>query len=175
MKHWLAIISMCVLASVAYGIVHDQITIRVCHEYFTQFHPRIFPTDNHTLIALGWGVIATWWVGLPLGALLAMTARAGRRPRLGAKELVVPLARTLIVVGCVATIVGVIAWVLLRDITLPDPAFELLDPDRHGRLATCWVIHNTSYWGGGVAGVWLAVSIFRRRKLTRSSDVHSIP
>ncbi|MFZ0335817.1 MAG: hypothetical protein WAL69_16905, partial [Candidatus Acidiferrales bacterium] len=63
----LKIIALAVAAAIAYGIVHDQVTIRVCPEYFTVAHPHIFRTGSLTLIALGWGVVATWWAGLAAG------------------------------------------------------------------------------------------------------------
>ncbi|MBV8223051.1 MAG: hypothetical protein JO293_06785, partial [Candidatus Eremiobacteraeota bacterium] len=69
---------LCIAAAVLYGELHDQITARVCVEYFTIGHPPLFPTDDPTLLGLGWGVVATWWVGLVLGAGLAVAARAGR-------------------------------------------------------------------------------------------------
>ena len=53
----------CVIAAVLYGIVHDQFTARICIEYFTVFHPPIFHTQSPTLLGIGWGVVATWWVG----------------------------------------------------------------------------------------------------------------
>ena len=76
----LAIVALCIGAAVVYGIAHDQITARICVEYFTIGHPPVFATDDPTLLGLGWGVIATWWVGLMLGIFLALAARAGRRP-----------------------------------------------------------------------------------------------
>ena len=53
-------------------------------------HPRIVNTDSPTLVALAWGIAATWWVGLPLGCLLAAAARAGWRPKLAARALLRP-------------------------------------------------------------------------------------
>ena len=85
------IILLCIAAAVLYGIVHDQITARVCVEYFTIGHPPIFHTDSPTLLGLGWGVVATWWVGLFLGILAAVAARVGRLPKLAAAELIRPL------------------------------------------------------------------------------------
>jgi len=46
-----AIVFMCIISAIAYGIVHDQITARVCVEYFTIGHPQLFQTDNPTLLA----------------------------------------------------------------------------------------------------------------------------
>src|SRR3954451_19765307 len=64
MMQALAIVLLSILAAVLYGIVHDQVTARICVEYFTIGHPPVFDTESPTLLGLGWGVIATWWVGL---------------------------------------------------------------------------------------------------------------
>ena len=81
------IVLLALFAAICYGIVHDQVTARVCLEYFTIGHPPLFSTTSPTLLALGWGVVATWWVGLPLGLLLAVAARGGQRPPLSAADL----------------------------------------------------------------------------------------
>jgi hypothetical protein len=77
----ISIVGLCIASAVVYGILHDQVTARVCLEYFTIGHPPVFATDSPTLLGLGWGIIATWWVGLFLGVPLAIAARAGRRPK----------------------------------------------------------------------------------------------
>ena len=71
------IVLMSIAAAIAYGIAHDQVTVRICLEYFTIGHEPVFPTRNPTLLAIGWGIIATWWVGVLLGVPLAIVARAG--------------------------------------------------------------------------------------------------
>ena len=64
----LYITSASVISSVIYGVLHDQITTRICLEYYmTGNHPRLLNTNSPTLHGLVWGVIATWWVGLGLG------------------------------------------------------------------------------------------------------------
>ncbi|HEU4754510.1 MAG TPA: hypothetical protein VFU47_15485, partial [Armatimonadota bacterium] len=70
--------------------MHDQVTVRVCVEYFTVAHPPLITTDSPTLLALAWGVVATWWVGLALGVMLGLAARLGGWPRLVARELIRP-------------------------------------------------------------------------------------
>lgn len=47
----LKIILLYILAAIVYGICHDQVTARVCVEYFTIGHPPIFHTDSPTLKA----------------------------------------------------------------------------------------------------------------------------
>ena len=56
----LLIVLMSVAAAIAYGIAHDQVTVRICLEYFTIGHEPVFPTRNPTLLAIGWGIIAGW-------------------------------------------------------------------------------------------------------------------
>ncbi|MCA8941727.1 MAG: hypothetical protein KDB80_04135 [Planctomycetes bacterium] len=86
----LRIVLLCVVAAVGFGIVHDQITARVCVEYFTIGHPRILATDSPTELGIFWGVIATWWVGAILGLGLAFAARRGAAPKRNAASLVRP-------------------------------------------------------------------------------------
>ena len=97
------IVLLATFAAIAYGILHDQVTARICVEYFTIGHPPVFPTTSPTLLALGWGILATWWVGLPLGILLAIAARAGSRPRLTAAQLRRPILTLLVVMGSAAS------------------------------------------------------------------------
>src|SRR3954449_4153763 len=105
---FLLIILLCVLSAIFYGIIHDQITARICVEYFTIGHPPVFDTESPTLLGLGWGVIATWWVGLILGIPLAIAARAGRRPQRSAAELIRPILVLLACMAVTALLAGVV-------------------------------------------------------------------
>ena len=59
------IVGLCIAAAIGYGIAHDQVTARVCIEYFTIGHPPIFGTQSPTLLAIGWGIGAFAGFGLP--------------------------------------------------------------------------------------------------------------
>src|SRR5690349_16579325 len=104
------IVAVCIACAVAYGILHDQVTARVCVEYFTIGHPPVFPTQSPTLLGIGWGVIATWWVGLMLGVPLAFAARAGRRPKRDVRSLAKPIATLLLVMGICAGVMGLVGF-----------------------------------------------------------------
>jgi hypothetical protein len=106
----IAIVVLCVASAMAYGILHDQVTARVCVEYVTIGHPPVFPTESPTLLGLGWGVIATWWVGLLLGVPLAVAARAGNRPKRGVRSLPRPILGLLLVMGACAALAGVTGY-----------------------------------------------------------------
>src|SRR2546422_460048 len=110
----LKIVALCVVASVAYGIVHDQVTARVCVEYFTVGHPPVFHTSDPTLLAFGWGTLATWWVGLFLGLPAALFARVGPAPRVAAAQLLRPIAVLLVVMAVASLGAGVAGYFTAR-------------------------------------------------------------
>jgi hypothetical protein len=159
------IVLMCILAAVVYGIAHDQVTARVCVEYFTVGHPLILPTEDPTLLGLIWGVVATWWVGLLLGVPLAVVARAGSRPKRSVGSLVRPVALLLLVMAACALAAGVTGWTLARTgaIYLVDPIASVLPGERHAPfLADAWA-HSASYLAGMAGGVVVLVLVWRSR------------
>ena len=52
------IVAASILLAIVYGLIQDQITIRICPEYFTIFHPNPLQIEDITLLALFWGVAA---------------------------------------------------------------------------------------------------------------------
>jgi hypothetical protein len=159
------IVLTCVVAAVLYGIVHDQFTAHICVEYFSVFHPPVFSTTSPVLLALGWGVIATWWVGAFLGVLLAFAARAGSRNKIDASELLRPISELLLVMGFLAAIAGLAGYMLARRgvITPPEPIGSLLPPAKHARFMADWWAHNASYLFGFLGGVLVCVLTIRKR------------
>jgi len=159
------IIGMCILAAIAYGIVHDQITARICVEYFTIFHPPILSgTQSPTQLAFGWGVIATWWVGVLLGVPLAVVARAGPWPRLSVAELL-PMIRVLLIVMAIsAFLAGLSGYAWGRP---PVYMSEILLAERHRRFAADWWAHNASYASGFTGGIVVWILAFRKRLAVR--------
>ena len=163
----LTIILLCIAAAITYGILHDQITARICIEYFTIGHPPVFDTTDPTLLALGWGVIATWWVGLLLGVPLALAARLGQRPKLTARHLIRPLALMLLIVGLFATLAGLVGHYAARQqwVILLDPLASRIPPDRQIPFITDLWIHLASYAGAFLGGILLCILTYRRRRL----------
>ena len=156
----LKIIGVCVLAAAAYGIGHDLITTRVCLEYFTVFHPPILNhTQSPTLLALGWGLIASWWVGLLLGIPRALASRFGNRPKLLVSDLGPWIRTLLLVMASCALLAGVggFFWG-----TVPREFEPLLAPEGKSRFAADLWAHN-AYASGVIGGVIVCVLAYRRR------------
>jgi hypothetical protein len=162
----LKIIGVCILAAVVYGILHDQVTARVCVEYFTIGHPRIFATDSPTLLGIGWGVVATWWVGLILGALLAFAAIRGRRPRRSVRSLLRPITVLLATMGVISVVAGLVGFILAQtgSLVLVGSLASSVPADRHALfIADLWA-HSASYLTGFVGGVVLINRVWRSRR-----------
>ena len=165
MMQTFGIVALCIVSAVIYGILHDQITARICVEYFTIGHPPVFPTESPTLLGIGWGVIATWWVGLLLGVPLAIAARAGSRPRRNVPSLTRPIICLLIVMATCAALAGLLGYALGRSglVYLLEPLASRVPRHRHDRfLADAWA-HSVSYLVGFLGGIVVIVRVWRSR------------
>jgi hypothetical protein len=165
------IVLLAVVAACLYGIVQDQVTARVCIEYFTVGHPHLLDTTSPTLIALGWGVVATWWYGLLLGIPLGLSCRLGKAPRLGAAQMIRPIAWLMTVTGATALVAGVIGYFCARAgiVWLLDPLCFRVAADRHALfLADLWA-HLAAYGVGGIGAVAMCVWAVRHRRKSGSA------
>ncbi|MFN4096250.1 MAG: hypothetical protein ACK4GG_05745 [Sphingomonas sp.] len=162
----LKIILFAIVAAVFYGILHDLVTAHLCVEYFTIGHPPVFATDSPFLLALGWGVIATWWVGLTLGILLAMAARVGRAPKLGLNDVRAGIVRLMLASAAGAAIGGIVGMLLaMQDaIWLIGEIADRVPADRHVAFLAVGFAHSVSYAIGGLGGVVLCVWTWRKRQ-----------
>jgi hypothetical protein len=166
MREWFKIAAVSIFAAVCYGIIHDQITARVCVEYFTVGHPPVFATNSPTALAFGWGILASWWVGLLLGMPLATMARVGAMPKMTARDLIKPLAVLMAAAAIGALCAGVIGFFLARAgvLTLAPHLAARVPHERHAAfLADLWA-HNASYLIGFLGGVLLIGRVFNERR-----------
>ena len=159
-------------AAVGYGIVHDQITARICVEYFTVGHPRIIDSESPTLLGLVWGVVATWWVGLPLGVLLALAARAGPWPQLEADDLRSSVLILLGVMAICAALAGFVGYqfAIAQQIGFPSIWATGVSPEKQPAFIADWWAHNASYDVGILGGAIVCViTWWRRRRRARGA------
>jgi hypothetical protein len=166
----LKILFLCIAAAIVYGVMHDQITARVCIEYFTVFHPPVFQTQSPTLLGIGWGIIATWWVGASLGVLLALFARAGSRPKLSAVALFRPIGKLLLVMAACAATSGLTGYFLARNGLIVPPMWVAsgIPPSAHARFMADWWAHSASYAVGFFGGIVLCFVQYRKRAVART-------
>ena len=163
------IVLLSVLAAVAYGILHDQITVRLCIEYFTVAHPPIFHTTSPTLLAICWGSVATVWVGIAMGSLLAMVSQSDGLLPVPLARLRTGILRLLATMAVCASLAGVAGYELARFAIVPFPAVlgRMIPPTHHERFMAAWFAHNTSYLVGFAGGGFWIFSLWRERGMPR--------
>lgn len=164
----LKIIILCIVAAIVYGILHDQVTARVCVEYFTIGHPPIFNTDDPTLLAFGWGVIATWWMGAILSIPAVLAARVGSWPKFDAANLVRPVCILLIVMAVASLLAGIAGYFMARAgvVQLAGSLAYRVPPAKHVAFLADGAAHLAAYGVGFFGGIILSIWIlFRRRRM----------
>lgn len=159
-----------IAAAVSYGVLHDQITARVCVEYFTIGHPRIVSSESPTILACVWGVVATWWMGVLVGIPLALSARVGPPVRLNARDLVKPIAILLLTMGILALASGIIGYGVGKSgrVHLPGELSERVPANQHAVFIADWFAHLASYAAGGFGGLGLCGWAILHRRRTQA-------
>jgi hypothetical protein len=160
----LVIIGMSVLGAVLYGILHDQVTARICPEYFTVGHVDVGLRDP-TLLGLFWGIVATWWAGLIVGIPLAFAARFGKRRKVEPRELVRRIGGLLLVMGLCAAVAGGLGYLALTRgwVTVEAGLLPPLEPSQKVPFVVDLCIHETSYFVGFAGAIVLSVLTWRAR------------
>ena len=144
-----------------YGILHDQVTARVCLEYFTIGHPRIIDSTDPTMLALAWGVVATWWFALPFGLVAAGIARFGKGNQLSVAETLRLAALSLTVTGVCAALAGLAA--AMTHPTIYAYWAKQIPLDRQPAFMICAWTHLASYVAGGLLAVATLIILAWRR------------
>lgn len=156
-------------AVVGYAVLQDQVSARLCPEYFTVFHPPVPGLTDPTLLGVAWGFLGGWWGGLLLGYAAGLTATLGPRPKLAPRDLVRPLLVLLLVVTTAVALTGFAVWrhaevldVSLGRIADPVPA----DRRRWLLVVACYhfVAYAASAAGGVVLCLWVRAERVRRQR-----------
>lgn len=159
------IILITTLWFILYGILNDQITIRICAEYFTVFHRRIVASDNITVIAIAWGIAATWWFGLSVGVILALVSRFFTANKIDNIRHLMRLGGWLsLFVFCFSLVAGFIGYFLaVNDLILVSYWFRGIPQSSEARFLAVLFWHNALYLDAGISAVVLVAAIWRRR------------
>ena len=164
----LKIVLFCIVAACLYGIGHDMITAHTCVQYFTVAHPMIIPTASPVVLALLWGVIATWWVGLLLGIPLAIACRAGRKNKKTVRDLVRPVLILLAAMFVLSMLAGLLGYNASRAgvVFLIEPLASRIPADLHHRFLFDLWAHQAAYAVGIIGGfiivTWIAVKRIKK-------------
>ncbi|TSJ41979.1 hypothetical protein [Fluviicola chungangensis] len=164
MTHFKTIL-LCLFGAIAFGIVHDLVTANICVEYFTIAHPKIIGSEDPVYLALVWGVLATWWVGLILGLLMVFFNRLGKHKEVPFSIIRRNVIRLLLIMMITSLAAGLIGFILAKAgvIYLVGEFAESISPHKHNAfLAVGWA-HVSSYIIGFIGGIVTCVKIWMRR------------
>jgi hypothetical protein len=164
------------LAAICYGILHDQVTAHACVEYFTIAHPPVFDTESPFLLAIGWGILATWWVGLPFGVLLAIAARVGSARKLGLTDLRCPILRIMAFSALAALLSGSFGALLVARGVLDVPGgwANFIPTEKHVAFSFDAWAHAATYASALFFGTFLVARVawvrFRLSRIAAAGD-----
>jgi hypothetical protein len=159
------IILTILVISVCYGIIHDMITAHLCVEYFTIGHPTVIESDSPVLLALVWGVIATWWAGLLMGILIVAFNSIGTYPSLEYRQIIRLVLKLICIMFILAIVAGLIGYVLSEQnvIYLIPKLANRIDTSSHSRFLAAGWMHVTSYLTALIGTFIICFIIFRKR------------
>lgn len=163
---FLRIVGLGIAALIGYGMVQDQVSVRLCPEYFTVGHPPIEGLENPTLLGIAWGFLGAWWGGLILGLVLTVAARAGRGKPREPGELIRPVGVLLVGVAAVTLCCGVSAWynAAMANVSLGEPWASAIPPERQRWFLIVACAHFGSYLSAVMGGVLLCAWTVSQRR-----------
>jgi hypothetical protein len=143
-----------------YGILQDQVSVRLCPEYFTVFHPQIEGLTDPTLLGIAWGFLASWWGGALFGYFLGLVATSGDKPPVPTRRLVAPMLLTLVAVAVGTAVTGVTVDRHLEQFGVSFPEHPSVSPEavRWAFVVGCYhfVTYALSVVGSVTCCIWLA-------------------
>ncbi len=159
------VILLSIFAACTYGVVHDQITVRLCLEYFTVAHPPLFHTASPTFLAICWGVAATAGIGAALGVVLALVSQSRGPAPYPVSQLARSILVLLAIMAASAFTAGIVGYQLSRRgfISIPAGLAPAISTPRHDRFMAVWFAHGASYLVGLAGGALLCLLIWRAR------------
>ena len=150
-------VALAVVVAGVYGMVHDQISYTVSPEYFTKFKFEQFrlgdsPHVDRVRAAIV-GLLASWWMGVPVGILVGFAGfihrGAGQMLRMLLWSMCVAVAFTLLF-GLGGLLYG---YLQTEHIDLADYRGWYVPADVMNvrRFLCAGYMHNSSYLGGALA------------------------
>ena len=144
------IVLLSMLAACVYGVVHDQITVRLCPEYFTVAHPPLFHPNSVTLLAFYWGVAATVGIGAVLGFVVAQVSQSGDAAPWPLARVTKCILLLLAMMALSAAAAGTCGYLVSRFglVAMPTRLALAIPSVRHDFFMADWFAHGASYFVG---------------------------
>ena len=172
----LIFLGISILGASIFGIIHDQITYTISKEYYTflkfcQFFSHSYQEDIRWYVSLV-GILATWWVGIPIGLALGLIGINKSNYNQLFKLKLKSLLRVLLITCSISLFGALIGFIWLEYINdmplyigIQSSFFctEIKSQDDFDYYNFLWVgiIHTASYIGVGLGLLIAAASHFK--------------
>jgi hypothetical protein len=133
------------------GLAVDVVTANVAVEYFTVHHPHVVDSHSPWVMALVWGIGASWWFGL-IASVLLWWMNVRRPQPLTGKRILRMIVPCLVVIWLL--MMGIVAGVYSIAGQIPEKQRRVtFESDR--RLMAVALSHSTEYALGGIVTIVL--------------------
>lgn len=162
---------------VGYAVVQDQVSARLCPEYFTHFHNPIPGLTDPTLLGIAWGFLGSWWGGALFGYSVCVAATVGRRPKLTVRELLLPMGLVVLATAGVTALTGGAVAFYAEQFAVEVDEYRAgpVPADRRRSLLVVCCYHLAAYVAAAVGSaaccVWVARERARRAVVTLSAEL----
>lgn len=160
----LRFIASAVVLTCLFGIALDLVTAHVWVDYFAVHHPKVVESKSPIVMAIIWGVGASWWFGAIAAAILWWFNRRRPHPvptgmliRWTAQALAVLWLTMMAILGSIYALIGLLPVEKRR------PTFDI---DR--RAMSVALTHQTEYVLGAIVLIVLMILVARRSRTTVS-------
>jgi len=166
-----------------YGIIHDQFTYTISHEYFTKFkfyqfgladvgNEAILPNPRLSVAIVGF--LATWWVGIIIAIGLCLTGLLQQDH----KRMVSTIIKATLITLSTTAITGLIG-LAYGNLYLTKTGVDWWLPDNlvdRNAFITVGSMHNFSYLGGAIGLViGIIYQIAKAVKNKKERNLQAIP
>lgn len=158
-KIWsaLQLIGECILYACLLGIAMDMATAHLAPGYFIMKQPKLTESTEPFVLALVWGIGASWWFGAIAGLLLAIQNWLRREP-LPLSVIRVRILKAVVTIWLILmALLG--GFYLLIGLLPQDARRPTFDLDR--RMMSVALTHMTEYVIGAIAMVVVMVKLMR--------------
>jgi hypothetical protein len=152
---------------VCYAILQDQVSARLCVEYFTIFHQPIPGITDPTLIGIGWGFLGSWYGGAIMGVSAGLTCSLGPKAPLPLSVIFRGMLCVMLTTALVTALTGYATYcnMELFGITLDETVVSPLAPENRRMVFLVANYHLMAYGVSIVGSIILCLVLARLRHL----------
>ena len=162
-----------------YGVIHDQLTYSISHEYYTEFKFQQFGIAEEgakcyfpdRVGAAYVGFMATWWTGIPIGLILGLVGLIHKDWRNMFRITIRSLLLTLIIslaTGLIGLFYGRL-FLIHSDLNWYFPDHLIY----RTRFIMVGSMHNFSYLGGLIGLIIGIIYQIRQKRKTGGNTVYA--